>query len=271
MLIFEEEGIKQSFKIILNTKGVVIKIKKLLSPSYKEVFSKLYHEVDSVRLTNRIIQTEFVIDGISLNFDNSEEAGIISNLIILGKTNTERLINYIGQDIHEVNINKIDLEDVEDNVSANRFNRTYPHALSDPIAAGNSQVGMSPSATLDHIISMRLKSMGESVQQVSVQETPIQQTPVQPVPEQEPTIQAPAAPPPIGVIKFSFYAYIEGKQQGPYDEKQFANLVQYGLVDANTPVWKEGMSQWKDASSVPETMKFFQQKNSMIPPPPPMD
>lgn len=59
MLIFEEEGIKQSFKIILNARGIVIKTKGLFS-SYKEVYSKPYHEVYTIKLTSKIIQTELL-------------------------------------------------------------------------------------------------------------------------------------------------------------------------------------------------------------------
>jgi hypothetical protein len=214
-----------------------------------------------------MIQTEFIIDGNVLYFDNSEEAEIINGLISLGKTNIERLIHYIGEDTCEVDIDEIDFEEVEGDVYSNRFNRSYSRSsASEPIGAGSAdsyRVGMSASATLDHIIAMRMKSMGvgqQSQQSVSQQS----QTQAAPV------TQTPAGPPPIGGSCFSFYAFIEGKQQGPYNEKQFGNLVQYGLVNANTPVWKEGMAQWQNANTVPETMKFFQQGNGMTPPPPPI-
>ena len=260
MLIFEEEGIKKSFKIIINTKGIIIKTKGLLSSSYNEVYSKLFHEVNSITLNNKILQTEFVIDNITLYFNDNDEANIVSKLIALGKSNTEILIRYIGVDTQHVDICDIELDDLDDDVSTNRFNRTYLQEVASP--AGVSNVGMSPESTLDHIISMRLKAMGTEQNQ---QTSSLQHSAVQAPPQ----MQVGTVPPSIGSSCFSFYAHIEGKQQGPYDEKQFGNLVQYGLVDANTPVWKEGMTQWQNANTVPEMMKFFQPVNNMDTPPPP--
>ena len=265
MLIFEEEGIRQSFKIILNTRGIIINTKGLLSSSYKEAYSRLYHEINSVRLTNKFIQTEFVIDNVVLYFDDNDEANVISNLISLGKSNIEKLISYINQDSFEVNINEIDLEQLEHDVMSNRFNRERTQISYEPVdKAEKSQVGMSNAATLEHIINMRLKAMeGGQQQQVPT----MQQKPTQSPPQ----MQSLAVPPPVDASCFSFYVYIKGKQQGPYDEKMFATLVQYGLIKADTPVWKEGMLQWQNANTVPETMKFFQQMDNKVPPPPPMD
>lgn len=257
MLIFEEEGIKQSFKIILNARGIVIKTKGLFS-SYKEVYSKLYSEVYSIKLTNKFIQTEFVIDNVVLYFGDNDEAEIIKNLIFLGKSNTEGLISYINLDTFEVNINEIDLEQLEHDTMSKRFDRASPQTPYEPVnKTEKSQVGMSQAGTLEHIINMKLKTMGIGHQQAPSM--------------QQQTTQAPAVPPPFETSCFSFYAYLDGKQQGPYDEKQFAAFVQYGLIKADTPVWKEGMPEWQKANTVPETMIFFQQTNNNVPPTPPMD
>lgn len=43
----------------------------------------------------------------------------------------------------------------------------------------------------------------------------------------------------------------EGKQQGPYPEQQFRELVARGAVTAETLVWSEGMSGWQKAGEVP--------------------
>lgn len=252
MVIFEEVGLKQSFKIILNTKGIIIRTKGILSDKYKETYSKLYQEINDVFLEDKFFQTKFIIDHITLNFDSNNNANIISNLIALGKTNTERLIYYIGEDGLERDIEGIDLDELMDDVSANRFNRANP-AKSMPIKGDTaSEVEMSATATLNHIIDMRMKAMGLDQQQSANAHQVAQ--------------PAPPRPPVIGVSCFSYYAYIEGKQQGPYDEKQFGALVDYGLIKDNTPVWKEGMHQWQNASAVPETMKFFM--NNTPPPPP---
>lgn len=65
-------------------------------------------------------------------------------------------------------------------------------------------------------------------------------------PQPSPTMQqvAPAAP------VFSFYAIIEGVRRGPYNEIQFKRLVENDLANADTMVWKEGMTEWQPAAQV---------------------
>ena len=66
------------------------------------------------------------------------------------------------------------------------------------------------------------------------------------VPPLNPAMQqvAPAAP------VFSFYAIIEGVRRGPYNEIQFKRLVDNDLANADTMVWKEGMTEWQPAAQV---------------------
>lgn len=47
-----------------------------------------------------------------------------------------------------------------------------------------------------------------------------------------------------------FYAS-EGKQQGPYPEGQFRDLIAQGIVRADTLVWTEGMAGWQKAAEIP--------------------
>ncbi|MBC9882645.1 DUF4339 domain-containing protein [Bradyrhizobium sp. INPA01-394B] len=47
-----------------------------------------------------------------------------------------------------------------------------------------------------------------------------------------------------------FYAS-EGKQQGPYAEGQFRDLIAQGIVRADTLVWSEGMAGWQKAAEIP--------------------
>lgn len=130
----------------------------------------------------------------------------------MGKSNKERLISYINQDTFEANINEIDLEQLEHDVMSNRFDMANPQTLYEPLGkAEKSQVGMSQAGTLEHIINMKLKAMRG-----------LQQAPAM----QQQTIQTPAVPPPFEASRFSFYIYLEEKQQDPYDEKQFAAFVQ---------------------------------------------
>jgi len=47
-----------------------------------------------------------------------------------------------------------------------------------------------------------------------------------------------------------FYA-AEGKQQGPFSEVQFRQLIAQGVVRAGTLVWTEGMAGWQKAVEIP--------------------
>lgn len=68
-----------------------------------------------------------------------------------------------------------------------------------------------------------------------------------------------------------FYAS-EGKQQGPYQEAQFRDLVAQGVVRADTLVWSEGMAGWQKAAEIPGLMAGAGGPPPMIPQPggPPM-
>lgn len=260
MIIFEEEGLKRSFKIILNSRGVIIMTKGFMATVYKESFTKLYHEVVNMSVDEKFMITDFTIDNFKITFSSATDAMKVKNLITLGKNNYEHLLNYIGADTNEKDLDKIDEDDLNDDVTLNRFNRSNPNTSS-PLSDGpSSEVGMSSSATLDYILQQRLKKISEKDQP-------------KPAAEPQPKAATPpslSTPPPIGMNCFSFYAYFEGKQQGPYDEKQFKALADYGLVNGDTPVWKEGMAQWQKASTVPETKRFFAVGQPGVPPTPPM-
>lgn len=48
-----------------------------------------------------------------------------------------------------------------------------------------------------------------------------------------------------------FYAF-DGKQQGPYPDTEFRNLIARGVVTADTLVWSEGMAGWQRAGDIPD-------------------
>jgi GYF domain 2 len=52
----------------------------------------------------------------------------------------------------------------------------------------------------------------------------------------------------------SWFFAAEGKQQGPYPEPQFRDLLARGIVRADTLVWSEGMAGWQRAGEVPGLM-----------------
>jgi hypothetical protein len=73
---------------------------------------------------------------------------------------------------------------------------------------------------------------------------------------------APVAPPPLPGSA-PFYVAINGQQQGPFDMGALAGKVQGGAVGRGTLVWRQGMSGWVAAESVPELAGLF----ASVPPP----
>ena len=69
-------------------------------------------------------------------------------------------------------------------------------------------------------------------------------------------------PPPIPAT-LQFYAAIDGKQAGPYGMEQLTELIAAGTINAQTNVWKKGMTDWANANTVPELASLF---NNMPPP-----
>lgn len=53
-----------------------------------------------------------------------------------------------------------------------------------------------------------------------------------------------------GYMASWFYAS-EGKQQGPFPEGQFRDLIAQGIVRPDTLVWTEGMAGWQKAAEIP--------------------
>ena len=47
-----------------------------------------------------------------------------------------------------------------------------------------------------------------------------------------------------------YYCVLVGQSFGPVTIRQFANMVRFGIVDKNTMVWKNGMSNWAIAQTV---------------------
>ncbi len=76
---------------------------------------------------------------------------------------------------------------------------------------------------------------------------------------------APVAPPPLPGSA-PFFVAINGQQQGPFDMATLAGKAQGGALSRGTLVWRQGMSGWVAAESVPELATLFA---SMPPPLPP--
>lgn len=233
MIVHEEEGIKQSFKITLTLEGVIIETHGAWSEIYKEVYSNRYCNVRSVRINSKFLYTEFFIDenkDLNLKFDDEIEANVIKMIIEIGKNNPQALIEIIGNNSHVQQLEDMDFD--EDKLHAlSKLNRFKPQQQPQRQAPAPKQLASVP---------------------------PL------------PGTQTKKTPPPAPV--FSFFALIDNVQQGPYSEIQFKRLVDNKLANGDTLVWQEGMSEWMPAIEVKLMAKIFpqQQQPSNVTSAPPM-
>ena len=79
----------------------------------------------------------------------------------------------------------------------------------------------------------------------------------------------PVAPPPPTAVS-SYYIYINGGQQGPFDANTLRTLAQSKVLTSDTLVWKQGMAQWGKAGDQPDLQQFFAPATPPPPPVPPM-
>jgi len=76
----------------------------------------------------------------------------------------------------------------------------------------------------------------------------------------------PAPPPPPTV---QFFTVVNGQQKGPYSTEQLSQMAAQKTISPDTLVWKQGMSNWTAAKSVPELTNIFTPSAPPPPPPPP--
>lgn len=62
-------------------------------------------------------------------------------------------------------------------------------------------------------------------------------------------------PPPMPST--SFYVAVNGQQAGPFNMQQLQQMCQIGQLTAQSLVWKQGMSSWAAANTVPELASLF--------------
>jgi membrane protease subunit (stomatin/prohibitin family) len=73
---------------------------------------------------------------------------------------------------------------------------------------------------------------------------------------------ASVAPPPLpGAV--SYFAAINGQQQGPFDQAKLQEAVSQGKISASTLVWTQGMAKWTPAGEVPALSGLL----ASVPPP----
>jgi len=69
-------------------------------------------------------------------------------------------------------------------------------------------------------------------------------------------------PPPIPA-SVSYYAAINGQQQGPFESSALEQKIKSGEIGRSTLVWHAGLTEWTSAEKVPELAGIF----AMTPPP----
>ena len=92
---------------------------------------------------------------------------------------------------------------------------------------------------------MMANTMGQSMNQMQQQATP--------------------PPPPIPQA-VQYFAVVAGKQAGPFNEQQLAQMAQAGTLMRDTLVWKTGMASWLTAGQVPEMANVFGATPPPVPP-----
>lgn len=70
----------------------------------------------------------------------------------------------------------------------------------------------------------------------------------------------------MDAVTQQYYIAVNGKQQGPYDEKTIRDFVGNGWVQRNILVWKKGMANRAQISTLPEFARIF----DTVPPPLPI-
>jgi len=62
-----------------------------------------------------------------------------------------------------------------------------------------------------------------------------------------------------------YYAVIDGKQAGPFNENELAVLISNKKISNETYIWHTGLREWKTAENIPAILKI----TALMPPPPP--
>lgn len=70
----------------------------------------------------------------------------------------------------------------------------------------------------------------------------------------QPIVQS---PPRIDPNALQIFASINGSQAGPFNEHELITLIQKGLINKDTLIWKLGMSNWLQANQVPDVGKLL--------------
>jgi hypothetical protein len=73
---------------------------------------------------------------------------------------------------------------------------------------------------------------------------------------QQQSRQNAGGPPPLPQA-VQYFVAVGGKQSGPFNEQQLAEMAQAGTLQRDTLVWKTGMAAWQQAGQVAELANVF--------------
>jgi hypothetical protein len=59
------------------------------------------------------------------------------------------------------------------------------------------------------------------------------------------------------VIKSSYYYLLSDKQNGPVSHDEIINQIKQNIIHHSTLLWKDGMADWVEASSIDEFKENF--------------
>ena len=74
-----------------------------------------------------------------------------------------------------------------------------------------------------------------------------------------------ATPPPIPIV--AYHIAVNGQATGPYDLNMLRQMATAGQLNADSLVWKNGMSEWAKAGTIDELKSIF----VVMPPIPPTE
>lgn len=69
--------------------------------------------------------------------------------------------------------------------------------------------------------------------------------------------------------EFQWYYIGHYGQLGPLSESQMRDLIQDGVIERDTYVWRTGMGDWLRAADTMEMARFLESYQTNVPPPPP--
>ena len=82
---------------------------------------------------------------------------------------------------------------------------------------------------------------------------------------QQSAIQPQAAVPPPIPTAVQWFAAIDGKQVGPFDEKSLGDFIRQNRITRETLVWRQGMAAWMQAGKIADLTGYFNNQPPPLP------